>query len=83
MPGSDPDERAKHSHLVTVDGRDLINGHAWAMVLAETRPLRWVGRALLVLRLWWLVTPVVWLLGKVRGRLGWMVRPGPGPVRYP
>ena len=68
---------------MTVDGRDLINGRAWATVLAETRTFRWLGRLLLAGRLWWLLTPVVWLLDKARGRLGWMVRPGPGPVRYP
>ena len=68
---------------MTVDGRDVINGRAWAMVLAETRTLRWVGRALLALRVSWLLTPIVWLLDKVRDRLGWMVTPGPGPVRYP
>jgi hypothetical protein len=68
---------------VTVDGRDLINGRAWAGVLAETRTLRWLGRALLALRMSWLLTPIVWLLDKIRGRLGWIVKPGPGPVRFP
>jgi len=44
---------------------------------------RWFGQAFLAARLSWLLDPLVWLISRVRGRLGWMVKAGPGPVRYP
>ena len=83
LPGVSYKVIKRHRHLVTPDGRDLIEGDAGIALLELIKWTRWIGRALRVLRAERLVTWIDRVIARYRKRMRKMVNDGPRPHRYP
>ena len=77
------DEREESWHLFTPSGEHLVKGRATVALMQELQPLRWLGRALRVLRLTWLVEIAYWAVSHSRGHLSRFMSGQPGPRRFP
>ncbi len=60
-----------------------MSGRAGVALLRRLERTSWLGAALDLLRLHWLVGAIYWVISKTRKYTGKLVRDAPGPHRFP